>query len=182
MGGILRKLALSVGARKALAWIRSAQAGNEGPTAHAVVTWCLAHAAVLGLVFGCIVAGLGIYFGPDSQVVGFATGYLAPQLIALGLIPSAWQSTPGSLSAYNWYQFARNNNVEISALMAGWYAYNSGTCVVAGGLALGPLLIPCGLSAFLYASVLGILTFLGIVGSAKLAPAPEAPIPTKVKA
>lgn len=182
MGGILRRLALNAGFRSAFAWIREAQVGQRGADAQGFVTWCLAHVAELGLVFGCAIAAGGIYFGPDSQTIGVLTGFASAVLIPAGIIPAAWQSQPDTLKQYNWYAIARNNSAEIGALLSSWAIYNSGGCSADGGLAIGPLLIPCGLSAFLYAFFAGTLTHLGIVSSAMLAPAPAVPIPVKVKA
>lgn len=182
MGGILRKIALAAGFRQLLAWIRAAHEGKRGPQAQVSVAWCLKHAGALGLVLGCLVAGLGIHFGPDSQVVGVFTGFVSAVLLPAGMVPAYWQSTPESLARFNWYALARNNAAELGALLAAWGAYNTGSCSAAGGLDLGPLMIPCGLSAFAHSFVFGTFTHLGILSAAALAPAPEVPIPVQVKA
>jgi hypothetical protein len=179
VGGILRKLALKAGARKFLGWFRAAHDGAFGPETKARVDLLLANAAWLGLVLGSAVAALGILYGQDSKLVGAITGYIAPQLLMVGLIPEAWDKTqPESWTSYSWYQFLRNWSSEIGVAITGWWTWSTfGECAAAGGLHVGPLLVACGYSTFACALLAGLLTHLGIISSATLARPPITPVP-----
>jgi hypothetical protein len=118
-------------------------------------------------------------YGQDSQLVGGITGFAASVLIPAGLVPQAWDKTePESMMKYSWYQFLRNWSSEIGLAIAGWWTWSTaGECAALGGLHVGPLLVPCGLTTFACALLAGLLTHLGIISSATLARPPITPVP-----
>lgn len=178
--GILRKLALGLGARRFLTWFRLAHDGAYGPETKTRVDLLMANAAWLGLLLGSLVAAAGILYGQDSQLVGAVTGFVAPVLLTAGLIPQSWdKGQPESWAGHSWYQFLRNWSTEIGVAIASWWTWSTsaGECAAAGGLHLGPLLIACGYSTFACALLAGFLTHLGIISSATLARPPLTPVP-----
>jgi hypothetical protein len=170
---MLRKLALKIGFGRVLTYLRAAHAGQYGPEAKALVDGAMQHAAWVGLVLACAIAGLGVYFGSDSQLVMIVTGFATSVLLPAGLIPAAWQQTPEQLRARGWYVFLQNASAEIGLAVVAWWNWSAfGECSKAGGVHVVGLTLPCGVSTFVCAMVAGALTHLGLFSSAKLARPP----------